>query len=107
MFLRLYKKQFDQKKKVETSKNEKKPNENTEERINKLYNDEFVKQKKIKDLTSKLEKEEKREVDSLFSSNKIVFQKFEDQFKKEIGSIDKNTENTPLTHLNLMQICIN
>jgi hypothetical protein len=104
--MRLYKKQFEPKKKAESSKKEKKHHENTEERINKLYNDEFVKQKKIKDLTLKIEKDEKTEVDSLFSSNKIVYQKFQEQFKKEIVSIDKNTENSPLTHLNLMQICI-
>ena len=45
------------------------------------------------------------EVNSLISSNKIVLNKFQMQYNKEINNIEKTNDNAVLTKLNLMQFC--
>ena len=45
------------------------------------------------------------EVNSLISSNKIVLNKFQKQYNKEINYIEKTNDNAVLTKLNLMQFC--
>ena len=106
-FLRLYKRQFELKKKPEPEKTGKKRTVETDERIQKLYNDEFTKQKKMKDLSEKADQFEKPETDSLYSSNKLVLQRFENQYNNEITNLEKNNgENSAqITKLNLMQFC--
>ena len=97
------------KKKDKTSqieKIEKKRTEETDERIKKLYQDEFTKQRKMKELGEKSEKLEFTEVDSLYTSNKIVLSKFDKQYNNEISLLEKNSENAPILKLNLVQFCI-
>ena len=92
-------------KKIENEKNEKFRTDKTDERVNKLYNDEFKKTEKIKELAKKHEKIQNTEFDCLIYSNRLILGKFNLQFYQEITNIEKNCVNGPITKLTLMQIC--
>lgn len=84
---------------------EKKRTEETDERINKLYNDEFKKKDKMKELAKKHEIIENTEMDCLIYSNRLILAKFHQQYHQEVTYLDKNSENGPITKLSLMQFC--
>ena len=105
-FMRLFKTQFKLKNSEKQEKIEKKRTDETDERIIKLYNDEFKKKDKMKELAKKFEIVENNELDCLVYSNRLILTKFKQQFSQEVANLEKNNENGPITKLTLTQFCI-